>query len=154
LETHSRTPNELDAGTRLSVHRTELALEGALLSIDKAEMSVLTTSLSLIGFGFTIFKFFQEVGAKAGRPDVEGAAARNFGLYLLILGMFLLVAGLYNRFRNVRLLKRRWQILYDEGLIVSPPMRTISPNMVVSILLVLGGALVILGIAAHVGPFG
>ena len=132
---------ELDDSTKLSIHRTELALESNLMSIDKMEMSMLTTSLSLIGFGFTIFKFFQEVGSQAVRSGAFGASSRNFGLFLVMLGIFLLLAGLYNRFRHVRSLERRWQNLREERLIISPPLRTISSNMIVSVLLALGGGL-------------
>lgn len=153
MDTPTPAP-ELDAGTKLSIHRTELALESALMTIDKTEMSVLTTSLSLIGFGFTIFKFFQEVGSKMPPRGAMGLPSRNFALFLVILGILLLIAGQYNRFRDVRALKRRWQNLNREGLIFSLPVRTISPNMIVSVLLALGGALVMLGIAARVGPFG
>lgn len=145
---------ELDAGTLLSIQRTELALESSLMTIDKTEMSVLTTSLSLIGFGFTIFKFFQETVPKAALAGAMGPPSRNFGLFLVILGILLLIAGQYNRFRDVRALNRRWRSLNSEGLIFSTPGRSISPNMVVSVLLALGGALVILGMAARLGPFG
>jgi putative membrane protein len=144
----------MDVGTRLSVQRTELALESSLMTIDKTEMSVLTTSLSLIGFGFTIYKFFQEAAPNAARAGAMGSPSRNLGLFLVILGILLLIAGQYNRFRDVRALKRRWRSLNEQGLIISSPARTTSPNMVVSVLLGLAGGLVILGMAAHIGPFG
>jgi putative membrane protein len=153
MDTRLLIPDDLDASTKLSIQRTELALESSLMTIDKMEMSVLTTSLSLIGFGFTIYKFFQEIGPKVTQPGGMGPPSRNFGLFLVILGILLLLAGLFNRYRDVRALKRRWSSLVAEGLVLSPPVRTISPNMVVSILLALGGGLVVLGMAAHVGPF-
>ena len=52
----------LDSGTRLAVDRTRLAYERTL-------MAWVRTSISLITFGFTIYKFFQneEAGEKQGR---------------------------------------------------------------------------------------
>jgi inner membrane protein YidH len=154
MDSSSSQSTKLDAPTILSIQRTELALESSLMTIDKTEMSVLTTSLSLIGFGFTIFKFFQEAVPKAAVAGAMGPPSRNFGLFLVILGILLLIAGQYNRFRDVRALNRRWRGLHSEGLIFSAPGKSISPNMIVSVLLALGGALVLLGIAAHIGPFG
>jgi len=146
-------PDELDANTRLAVHRTDLAFESNLLGVDRTQMSVLRTSLSLIGFGFTIYKFFHDTGRDTANPGVFGPPARNFGLFLVVLGIVLLAAGLINRFRSVRALNRRRQGLYDEGLLWRPPSHATSPNMVVSTLLLIGGLAVVLGIVARVGPF-
>jgi hypothetical protein len=44
-------------------------------------------------------------------------------------------------------------MLHDEGLSRLPAAHKTSPNMVVSVLLLLGGILVVLGIAARIGPF-
>lgn len=146
-------PNQLDASTNLAIHRTDLAMENTLLGADRTQMSMLRTSLSLIGFGFTIYKFFQEIGKDGTRADAFGPPARNFGLFLVILGIVLLVAGMISRNRLVRAVNRRRQLLHDEGLSRLPPVYARSPNMVVSVLLLLGGILVVLGIAARIGPF-
>ena len=145
---------KLDAGTELSSHRTALSLERTLMSADRTQMSVLRTSLSLIGFGFTIYKFFQEVGETLGRAEALSHSARNFGVGLVVLGVALLVAGLFNRRQMMRALAQRRQALYDEGLLRTPSDYRTSPNMVVSVLLLIGGCLVLLGIVARIGPFG
>jgi uncharacterized membrane protein YidH (DUF202 family) len=56
-------------------------------------MAWLRTGLSLISFGFTIYKVlegFQEKGTVSLRPN----APRNLGLFLIVLGMSLLVVGI------------------------------------------------------------
>lgn len=145
---------KLDASTELSSHRTALSLERSLMSADRTQMSVLRTSLSLIGFGFTIYKFFQEMGKSMGRAEALNHPARNFGVGLVVLGVALLVAGLFDRYRTMRRLAQRQQTLFEEGLLRTPPAHQTSPNMVVSVLLLIGGVLVLLGITARVGPFG
>jgi len=150
---NARNLDRLDANTRLAVHRTDLALENTLLGVDRTQMSVLRTSLSLIGFGFTIYKFFHEAGQDTARAGAFGPPARNFGLFLVVLGIVLLTAGLINRYLSVRALNRRRQSLFDEGLLWMPPSHKTSPNMVVSTLLLIGGLAVVLGIVARIGPF-
>lgn len=152
MSTGAHAHDGLDASTRLSVHRTDLTIETTIMSADRTQMAVLTSSLSLIGFGFTIYKFFQEVGKDT--HAAFGPPARNFGLLLVVLGIFLLLAGLLNRIRLVRAIEARRQTLYDEGLSLLPPTQMVSPNMAVSVLLLIGGLLVVLGIVARTGPFG
>jgi inner membrane protein YidH len=155
MDTSRLKADELDPSMKLSIHNTELALDNSLMSADGTQMSIVRTSLALIGFGFTIFKFFQDVGKEAARSGAFGSPARNLGVFLVLLGMLLLMAGLLDRYRFVRALDRRRQILYDEGLLWAPHARkSTSPNMVASVLLLLVGVLVLLGITVRLGPFG
>lgn len=144
---------ELDASTLMSSHRTALSFERTSMSADNTQMAVLRTSLSLIGFGFTIFKFFQELGKSTGLQNSFAPPARNLGLTLVILGVALLVSGLFNHYFLMKKLRGEWQALYDGGLLKTPPTYKTSPNMVVSALLLLAGLLVLLGIIARTGPF-
>jgi inner membrane protein YidH len=57
------------------------------MSVERTMMSWNRTSLSLIGFGFTIYQFFEKfqestMGANAARPE----APRNLGLALMLAG--------------------------------------------------------------------
>ena len=85
---------DIDGGSSLPEKRLDLPYEQSRLAADRTIMSWIRTSLSMIGFGFTIYKFFQylkESGASAGFPDQR---PRNFGLALVILGtVFLLFAS-------------------------------------------------------------
>jgi inner membrane protein YidH len=154
MSPNSRKDLKLAPSVELSSHNTALALEQTSMSIDRTQMSVLRTSLSLIGFGFTIYKFFQEVGKSAGRENAFAPPARHLGLTLVILGVGLLVAGLANHYFMLRAVHRRRRLLYDEGLLRSPPTYRTSPNMVASVLLLIAGSLVLLGLLARIGPFG
>ena len=143
----------LDPNTEMASHRTALSLERTLMAADRTQMAMLRTSLSLIGFGFTIYKFFQELEKTTGKAALNQSAT-NLGIGLVMLGVGLLVGGLYNRYRTMHALARRRQALYDEGLLRTPATYQTSPNMIVSVLLLLGGLLVLLGIIARTGPFG
>ena len=55
-------------------------------------MSVIRTSLSLIGFGFTIFQVFHKA-YQAGMLK-SGSAPLNFGIALVLLGIAMLAVGI------------------------------------------------------------
>ena len=72
---------KLDVNTELAARRTGMAFQRTRLAEDRTLMAVIRTALSLIGFGFTIFQFFQrlkeqDVISRAGAP-------RHFGLRLV-----------------------------------------------------------------------
>jgi putative membrane protein len=78
----------------MAEERTILAYERSRLAADRTLMAWIRTSLSMITFGFTIFKFFQflkETGASSGFPANR---PRNFGSALAILGTFLLASAI------------------------------------------------------------
>jgi putative membrane protein len=91
-----KTESPMDAGTRLAYERTVLAHERTL-------MAWLRTAVSLITFGFTIYKFFAlELGSKA-RPGIHQVIGpRQFAIIMIAIGLFALaIATLQNvQYRN------------------------------------------------------
>lgn len=53
------------------------------MSADRTLMAWSRTSIALIGFGFTIYQFFEKFG---GPTDARPEASRNLGLSLVIMG--------------------------------------------------------------------
>ena len=86
----------LDASTKLAAERTRLAYERTL-------MAWVRTGTSLITFGFTIYKFFEEFrkGEPVARTGLIGA--REFGIVMISIG---LVAVLLATFQHVRTMHR------------------------------------------------
>lgn len=58
-------------------------------------MSWARTSVSLIGFGFTIFNFFSGFLSESGDPKLRDFS-RNLGIALVVTGTFAVLVGIYN----------------------------------------------------------
>lgn len=66
-------------------------------------MAAVRTSLSLIGFGFTIYKFFESVRTNLGEDGpVRVYGPRRLGLTLVALGVFVLVASTFQQWLFLR----------------------------------------------------
>ena len=92
---------DIDTGTRLAVDRTRLAYERTL-------MAWVRTSVSMISFGFTIYKFFQfEV---KDRPVVEGAllGPRGFALIMIAVGLVSLLVATIEHRQSMRSLRAEY----------------------------------------------
>lgn len=75
--------------TSLSEQRTDMSLERTALSYERTLMSWIRTATSLISFGFTIYKFFEEVqkqtaGPHLFSPRVVGMIMIGFGVVGLL----------------------------------------------------------------------
>jgi putative membrane protein len=76
------------------------------LSVERTMMAWNRTSLSLIGFGFTIYQFFQKfqestMGANAARPE----APRTLGLALILAGTLGTLIALWQYLAMVKYLR-------------------------------------------------
>lgn len=82
----------VDASTQLAIERTRLAYERTL-------MAWVRTGTSLITFGFTIYKFFEEFHAAQHVVRTGLIGAREFGIIMISIG---LIAVLLATFQHVR----------------------------------------------------
>jgi putative membrane protein len=90
----------LDLRTRLDLERTHIAYEQSM-------MTWIRTAISLITFGFTIYKFFQlELQGRAEKSRLVGP--REFALVLVALGLISLVMATLEHRRCQRFLKEQW----------------------------------------------
>ena len=135
----------LDLGlvsAQLSSRRTELSLHRTRMSADRTLMSIIRTALSLISFGFTMFQFFHYLKHSAGATDLPLAAGKNFGLALVVLGVTMLILGIWNHVQFMLKLRASRKDLEEAGLLEE------IDHFPVYTTLVTAAALLVIGFAA------
>jgi len=119
-----------DRGSVLAEERTDLAVRRTVLGAERTLMAWIRTANSMIGFGFTIYKFFQYLPEQiAARNIRRPQAPRNLGLTLIALGTLALAAAAW----------QHWNFLRTIG---ASPMRNVwSISFVIAICVVLVGCI-------------
>ncbi len=136
----------------LSMRRTGMSFQRTRMSADRTLMSIIRTSLSLISFGFTIYQVFnklREAGALSG-----AAAARNFGVALVLLGIGMLALGIVFHLSFMVGLRTERQDMVSEGLVHGQSKFPPSLTLLTALVLLAIGCIAIAGIMWHIGPFG
>ena len=126
---------ELKITDILAIDRTRLASERSL-------MAWVRTALSMLTFGFTIYKFLQYIRQQSAVPLPRPQAPRNLALALIGVGTFALIMASIQHWKYVRKLsavqpERPWDLAF-----------------LVACLLALLGLLMFGGIIFSSGPFG
>jgi len=76
----------------LAEERTDMALERTSMANDRTLMAWTRTSLSMISFGFTVFKFMQYMHQEGKELVVNTEqGAKNFGMTLIAVGIISLI---------------------------------------------------------------
>ena len=131
-----------DRGTILAEERTDLAFERTIIASERTLMAWIRTALSMIGFGFTIYKFFQYQADDIAAGNIRRPQApRNLGLSLIALGTLALAAAAWQH-RN---------FLKEIG--ASEKRHTISISIVVAMVVILIGLVTFYGVLLRKGPF-
>jgi putative membrane protein len=131
-----------DRNAVLAEERTDLARLRTIISSERTLMAWVRTALSMIGFGFTIYKFFQYLpGEITIRNIPRPNAPRNLGLTLIALGTLALSAAAW----------QHWSFLKQIG--ASRRRRVRSLSFIVSIAVVIVGLITFYGVMLRQGPF-
>jgi uncharacterized membrane protein YidH (DUF202 family) len=101
-------------------------------------MQMMQTSISMIGFGFTINTFFNDVASRIGAPG-GGHGARILGVALLAIGLLLLTMGTWNQARYRSELRRRYAEAGDGAAAWRPLVARFTPSYVSAVLLMAAG---------------
>jgi putative membrane protein len=105
-------------------------------------MAWIRTAISMIGFGFTIFKFFQYLPEDLNtKRIVHPHAPRNLGATLVALGTLALAAAAWQHLHFLKIIGSS----YGQGI------RSIS--FVVALAVVLIGVLTFFGVLLRHGPY-
>ncbi len=133
---------QTDRGTILAEGRTDLAIQRTVMASERSLMAWVRTSLSMIGFGFTIFKFFQYLPEEIATGNVRRPQApRNLGLTLIALGTLALVGAAWQHRR----------FLNEIG--AGQARHIYSISFVVAMLVILIGIVTFYGVLLRHGPF-
>jgi putative membrane protein len=92
------------SSNELAEDRTDLATGRTLMAMDRSLMAWIRTSLSMISFGFTIYKVLQGL-QESGEVLAHGYSPRTVGLFLTGLGTVAMVAGTVEYFERLKLLR-------------------------------------------------
>ena len=130
-----------DPGVELASNRTSLSFERTRMGADRTLMAIVRTSLSLIGFGFTIYTVFQKLAQSKVLP-LNQDSPRNFGLALIVIGIAMLVMGIWSHLRFQRALTDRRQQLFDLHLLRHSVEYRATPTLAAA------AALLLVGLAA------
>jgi len=87
---------------------TQLALQRSFLATERTLMAWIRTSISMIGFGFTLAKLFQslaEANILIRGPAGAVWTAEGVGLVLISLGTFALVIAVFDHHREMKQLQ-------------------------------------------------
>ena len=129
---HTKTPNEL------AEDRTEFATKRTLMAMDRTLMAWMRTALSMISFGFTIYKILQ--GLQEGDGTLaHGYSPRSVGLFLTGLGTAAIVAGAIEY----------WQRIGELREITS--VKTWRPSLVMALIMSATGMFIFLSIVFRQG---
>jgi putative membrane protein len=139
-----------EIATELSMRRTGMSFQRTRMSADRTLMSVIRTSLALISFGFTIFQFFNKLrdsGVLRGTAPI-----RNFGTYLVLLGVTMLVLGIIFHVRFMLGLRHQREEMRTAGLIHAQSQFPVSLTLIIATLLLIVGLAAAASMLLQVGP--
>jgi putative membrane protein len=98
----SESTNKSKAHIPLS--NTDLAIERTILAHERSLMAWVRTATSMISFGFTICKFFQELN-KNESQQARILSARTFGMIMIAFGLLSLVLAQIQHNRAMKKIK-------------------------------------------------
>jgi putative membrane protein len=145
VEHDASTSQPVLTTTQLANQRTDLALLRTCMAADRTLMAWVRTALSMISFGFTIYKFLQDVNRyvrENGGTVIREQGPRNLGLSLIVLGTGgLLLASI-----------QHWSLLKE--LNAGKPRKFVwSLSLTIACIISLIGLMAFLSVLLSRGPF-
>jgi putative membrane protein len=120
-----------------SHNEPDLGAVRTMMAADRTLMAWIRTSLSMLSFGYTIYKVLQEVQDATNIP-INRTAPRNAGVFLTVAGTLALILGIAEYYGNLRMLRRSYLF------------RRIRPTLIMSVLMAIAGMLLSFGIIIRV----
>lgn len=119
----------------------DLGYERTRMAADRTLMAWIRTAVSMISFGFTIFKFFQYLRSEAMVGQVATQGTRHLGLVLVLLGTALLGMAILEylayQWKLSRWMKQKFPL---------------STALIAALLITVLGILAAVNLAFNIGP--
>ncbi len=103
-------PVNLKLSDILAQQRTDMAAERTTLSVVSTLQAWIRTALSLIGFGFTLYKFLESMQSVEKQILMRPQTPRNMGLILIGLGTASVIFGIIDYWIVIRGMKKKYGI--------------------------------------------
>jgi inner membrane protein YidH len=123
------------SSNQLAQIRTDLGVERTAMAADRSLMAWIRTALSMISFGFTIYKLLDGF-AQSGQL-ADSSTPRTVGLFLIGLGTVAIVMGTIEYWFRVR------------GLRHLHPMRILQPTFVMALIMSVSGSFLFVAVISH-----
>jgi putative membrane protein len=119
-----------------------LALDRTRMASERTLMAWVRTALSMISFGFTIYKFLQVLQEQSTLPVIRPQAPRDVGLALTGIGTFAVIIACIQHWKYVKKLRP------------DQPYRPWDLTLTVACLIAFLGLLTFVSIMLRAGPLG
>ena len=113
--------------------RRDLGAMRTMMAADRTLMAWIRTALSLLSFGFAIYKILQDL-EQSGKSLPHENTPRNIGLFLTITGTATMVMGTLEYWQTIHELRRDTRFWY------------LRPALVMSLVMSVSGLILIFGI--------
>jgi putative membrane protein len=115
--------------------RRDLGAMRTIMAADRTLMAWIRTALSLLSFGFTIYKILQEVEKSVSLPQQE--SPRNIGVILAVAGTVAMVMGTIEYWLTLHELQQDHHFWH------------FRPALIMALLMCISGIILIFGILAR-----
>src|SRR5262245_39809673 len=117
--------------------KPDLGAMRTLMAANRTLMAWVRTSLSMLSFGFTIYKILQEV-QRAGGAQAQNNPPRDAGVFLAIAGTLAMVMGTVEYWLTLRQLYLLQHFSFAQ------------PTLIMAVLICISGVVLCIGIASRV----
>lgn len=126
----------------LALDRTNLAVDRTVMAAGRSLMAWVRTALSMISFGFTIYKFL-EAAADKTHGLMRTVGPRRLGLFLIALGVMSVILGSVEYYQTINRLNTLSQAKY----------KAVNFSLVVGVCIGLLGLFLFVTIVTHTEVF-
>jgi putative membrane protein len=121
-----------EEGLKLS---DRLAIRRTLLAEDRSILAWVRTSLSLIGFGFSIYKFLEYLMKETPSLPLRPHSPRNIGLFLILTGSIPLLFAMFQYRQALKAMGRKGKGLLTPGFLAASVIFLFGTLLALSIIL-------------------